>query len=76
MTAFAGSMGFVYLHVIWFALWLKVEPFNDVFPYGLLTMIVSPEAIFLGDIRDDQPGPRRREAAGAGRPPVGHDPGR
>jgi uncharacterized membrane protein len=48
ITAFAGSMGFVYLHVIWFALWLKVEPFNDVFPYGLLTMIVSLEAIFLG----------------------------
>jgi hypothetical protein len=28
-------------------LWLKVEPFKDVFPYGLLTMIVSLEAIFL-----------------------------
>ncbi len=48
ITAFAGSMGFVYLHVSWFALWLKVEPFNDVFPYGLLTMIVSLEAMFLG----------------------------
>lgn len=47
ITAFAGSMGFVYLHVIWFVLWLKVEPFKDVFPYGLLTMIVSLEAIFL-----------------------------
>jgi hypothetical protein len=23
---------FVYLHVIWFVLWLKVEPFKDVFP--------------------------------------------
>jgi len=31
ITAFAGSMGFVYLHVIWFVLWLKVEPFKDVF---------------------------------------------
>jgi uncharacterized membrane protein len=47
ITGFAGSMGFVYLHVIWFVLWLKVEPFKDVFPYGLLTMIVSLEAIFL-----------------------------
>jgi uncharacterized membrane protein len=47
ITAFAGSMGFVYLHVIWFVLWLKLEPFKDVFPYGLLTMIVSLEAIFL-----------------------------
>jgi uncharacterized membrane protein len=31
--------------VIWFVLWLKVEPFKDVFPHGLLTMIVSLEAI-------------------------------
>jgi uncharacterized membrane protein len=38
-------MLFVYLHVVWFALWIafRVEPF----PYGLLTMIVSLEAIFL-----------------------------
>jgi uncharacterized membrane protein len=40
-------MWFVYLHVVWFVLWLKYEPFKDVFPYGLLTMIVSLEAIFL-----------------------------
>jgi uncharacterized membrane protein len=45
ITRFAGSMPFVYLHVVWFALWvgLRVEPF----PYGLLTMLVSLEAIFL-----------------------------
>jgi uncharacterized membrane protein len=45
ITVFAGSMPFVYLHVVWFACWiaLGVEPF----PYGLLTMIVSLEAIFL-----------------------------
>jgi uncharacterized membrane protein len=45
ITRFAGSMPFVYLHVVWFALWiaLRVEPF----PFGLLTMIVSLEAIFL-----------------------------
>jgi uncharacterized membrane protein len=47
ITAFAGSMGFVYLHVLWFVLWLQFQPFKDVFPYGLLTMIVSLEAIFL-----------------------------
>ena len=47
ITSFAGSMWFVYLHVAWFVLWLKYEPFKDVFPYGLLTMIVSLEAIFL-----------------------------
>jgi CBS domain-containing protein/uncharacterized membrane protein len=45
ITLFAGSMPFVYVHAVWFALWivLAVEPF----PYGLLTMIVSLEAIFL-----------------------------
>jgi uncharacterized membrane protein len=45
ITRFAGSMRFVYLHVVWFAAWigLRVEPY----PFGLLTMIVSLEAIFL-----------------------------
>jgi CBS domain-containing protein len=45
ITQFAGSMPFVYVHIVWFALWiaLRVEPF----PFGLLTMIVSLEAIFL-----------------------------
>jgi uncharacterized membrane protein len=45
ITAFAGSMWFVYIHVIWFGCWigLRVEKY----PYGLLTMIVSLEAIFL-----------------------------
>jgi uncharacterized membrane protein len=45
ITAFSGSMRFVYLHIIWFSLWigLGAEPY----PYGLLTMIVSLEAIFL-----------------------------
>jgi uncharacterized membrane protein len=33
--------------VFWFVLWLRYEPFKDAFPYGLLTMIVSLEAIFL-----------------------------
>ena len=47
ITHFAGSMLFVYLHVVWFVVWLRFEPFKDVFPYGLLTMIVSLEAIFL-----------------------------
>jgi uncharacterized membrane protein len=45
ITRFSGSMWFVYIHVVWFAAWigLKVEHY----PYGLLTMIVSLEAIFL-----------------------------
>lgn len=53
ITMLAGSMAFVYLHVVWFGVWiavnvglLGVEPF-DPFPFGLLTMIVSLEAIFL-----------------------------
>ena len=42
-------MWFVYLHVGLFGYWLLTDgaPFNDPFPYGLLTMIVSLEAIFL-----------------------------
>jgi uncharacterized membrane protein len=45
ITAFAGSMRFVYLHVIWFAAWIGFGV--EGYPYGLLTMIVSLEAIFL-----------------------------
>jgi uncharacterized membrane protein len=45
ITTFAGSMRFVYLHILWFGAWIgfRVEGY----PYGLLTMIVSLEAIFL-----------------------------
>jgi uncharacterized membrane protein len=49
ITTFAGSMAFVYLHVVWFAVWIvfgTVIGF-DSYPFGLLTMIVSLEAIFL-----------------------------
>jgi uncharacterized membrane protein len=45
ITRFAGSMTFVYLHVIWFACWIGFGV--ESYPYGLLTMIVSLEAIFL-----------------------------
>ncbi len=45
ITRFAGSMLFVYLHVIWFASWIGFGV--EDYPYGLLTMIVSLEAIFL-----------------------------
>src|SRR5262245_15268698 len=45
ITAFSGSMRFVYLHAIWFALWIGLGV--EAYPYGLLTMIVSLEAIFL-----------------------------
>jgi uncharacterized membrane protein len=45
ITAFAGSMGFVYVHIVWFILWVSIP--LEKYPFGLLTMIVSLEAIFL-----------------------------
>ena len=45
ITAFAGSMTFVYVHIVWFACWIGFGV--EDYPYGLLTMIVSLEAIFL-----------------------------
>jgi len=56
VTDFSGSMAFVHLHIVWFALWILVNtgriglPVFDPFPYGLLTMIVSLEAIFLSTL--------------------------
>ena len=54
ITAFAGSLPFVYIHAVWFGVWvlLNVGIFGaadefDPFPFGLLTMVVSLEAIFL-----------------------------
>ena len=54
ITGVAGSMRFVYLHMIWFGAWIALNVgltgFNhefDKYPFGLLTMIVSLEAIFL-----------------------------
>jgi uncharacterized membrane protein len=54
ITAFAGSLRFVYIHAVWFGVWivLNVGALGrsrefDKFPFGLLTMIVSLEAIFL-----------------------------
>jgi uncharacterized membrane protein len=45
ITAFSGSMTFVYVHILWFGLWIGLGVEN--YPFGLLTMIVSLEAIFL-----------------------------
>ena len=44
ITAFAGSMNFVYLHIALFALWMLVFERS---PWPTLTLIVSLEAIFL-----------------------------
>lgn len=49
----ASSTPFLVVHVVWFLVWiswniglLKLRPF-DPYPFGLLTMVVSLEAIFL-----------------------------
>ena len=54
ITSVAGSMRFVYIHLIWFGVWIAlnvglagINHEFDKFPFGLLTMIVSLEAIFL-----------------------------
>ena len=53
ITYLSGRMTFVYFHVIWFAAWIAINTGKigmnvfDPYPYGLLTMIVSLEAIFL-----------------------------
>lgn len=54
ITDFSGSNKFLFLNVIWFAIWILlnvhiipgIAPF-DPFPFGLLTSIVSLEAIIL-----------------------------
>jgi len=54
ITAFAGTMRFVYIHSVWFGLWIAINLgllgaalIFDEYPFGLLTLIVSLEAIFL-----------------------------
>ncbi len=56
ITRFAGSMAFVFIHAVWFGTWILLNvglinippPSNfNPFPFGLLTMVVSLEAIFL-----------------------------
>ena len=54
ITAFAGTTRFVYIHSVWFGLWIAINLgllgaalIFDEYPFGLLTLIVSLEAIFL-----------------------------
>ncbi len=52
ITAFCGSMTFVWVHVIWFVAWIGLDILRhgvtfDPYPYQLLTLIVSLEAIIL-----------------------------
>ncbi len=50
---FSGSMPFLFLNALWFATWIAVNTLPlgiarfDPYPFGLLTMILSIEAIFL-----------------------------
>jgi hypothetical protein len=44
ITAFAGSMNFVWIHAVLFAVWMVVFERN---PWPTLTLVVSLEAIFL-----------------------------
>jgi uncharacterized membrane protein len=49
---FCGSMTFVWVHVLWFGIWILVNVIPgidhiDPFPFTFLTLVVSLEAIFL-----------------------------
>lgn len=53
IATFSGSMPFLALNFVWFAFWIAINELPlglrqfDPYPFGLLTMIVSLEAIFL-----------------------------
>jgi CRP/FNR family cyclic AMP-dependent transcriptional regulator len=51
IAEFSGSIQFLLLHMVWFGVWVGLNTFGpsrfDPFPFGLLTMVVSLEAIFL-----------------------------
>ena len=45
ITTFAGSMTFVYIHVLWFGCWIGFGV--ERYPFGLLTMIASSDTIIV-----------------------------
>jgi uncharacterized membrane protein len=52
VTAFCGSLAFVWVHALWFGLWIGTNLLRgsagfDPYPFPLLTLLVSLEAIFL-----------------------------
>lgn len=54
LTEICGSTVFLFIHIIWFASWILINTgyveqvhVFDPYPFGLLTMVVSLEAIFL-----------------------------
>lgn len=55
VTAFAGTMRFIYVHFVWWILWFVINSSIlhltfDKYPYNLLTMILSLEAILLATL--------------------------
>ena len=44
-------MAFVYIHIVWFACWIGFGV--EKYPYGLLTMIVSLEAMMTAGLAED-----------------------
>ena len=63
ITNFSGSMLFLYVHILWFGLWVAINkgwlqsipafhtvPRFDPYPFNFLTMVVSLEAIFLSTL--------------------------
>jgi len=49
----AGSMPFIVLHAVWFALWIVVNSTRfafDPFPFSLLNLVVALEAVFLTSV--------------------------
>jgi uncharacterized membrane protein len=51
ITRFSGSFVFIEIHAVWFVAWIVLNEIPstsfDAYPFGLLTLIVSLEAIFL-----------------------------
>jgi uncharacterized membrane protein len=52
ITAFCGSMSFIWVHALWFGIWIILSLVPDIkhfdpYPFQLLTLVVSLEAIFL-----------------------------
>lgn len=52
IAGFCGRMIFVWVHIVWFGIWIPVNTLPhikhfDPFPFQFLTLVVSLEAIFL-----------------------------
>lgn len=55
VTGFAGTMRFIYAHFVWWLFWFSINGLIlkinfDKYPYNLLTMVLSLEAILLATL--------------------------